>query len=344
MVEPGDRQNASSPATRIFHSYPGATYALPADEEERSRLTDQHELLKHTFDGKILLAPITLRDGDVVLDSCTGIGIWLLELAQQITEGVQLEDSISKHAFSLQQNHDLKIPLPSERVDNRFSLVHQRLAVLGLQKEEWPVALKELHRVTKPGGWVELWKWGGEKGILQQSCHTRVYEALKPKVFEMAKDTVKTDEFERLMEEMVKEYDSLKCTHEWVRRSTLQAAGRALGDLPNDRVANSAKDNDTAGKRATLSDNDPVWVVVNWSAEKVAQSPAVASDAIFRKLRLNSASKGRVVKNTHSSKQLSNGEGCAGGWAERSVRRLRSVLQRLGVDIPVRYLSESFSE
>ncbi|KAF9012753.1 hypothetical protein BDQ17DRAFT_1420092 [Cyathus striatus] len=71
-----------------------------------------------------------------------------------------------------------------------------------------------------------------------------------------------------------------------------------------------------------LSDDDPV------------QSPGFASDAISRELRLNSASKGRIVKKTHSSKQPSNGEGCAGGWAERSLRRGGIVdFVRDGLDI-----------
>ncbi|KAF9012766.1 hypothetical protein BDQ17DRAFT_1420105 [Cyathus striatus] len=114
-----------------------------------------------------------------------------------------------------------------------------------------------------------------------------------------------------------------------------------------------------------LSDDDPVQVVVDWNAEKVAQSPAFASDAIFRELRLNSASKGRVVKKMHSKKDLSNsiigivkevlevGQNdpfdmeeslISCGMDSISFAQMRgNVLQRLGVEIPVRYLSESFS-
>jgi hypothetical protein len=39
---------------------------------------------------------------------------------------------------------------------NTFSLVHQRLLLLALQVHEWPMALQELHRVIRPGGWVQL--------------------------------------------------------------------------------------------------------------------------------------------------------------------------------------------
>ncbi|KAJ6502169.1 hypothetical protein C8R45DRAFT_611169 [Mycena sanguinolenta] len=45
--------------------------------------------------------------------------------------------------------------LPSEWT-NTFSLVHQRLLILGLQVPQWPQAIKEISRVLRPGGWVQL--------------------------------------------------------------------------------------------------------------------------------------------------------------------------------------------
>jgi hypothetical protein len=39
-----------------------------------------------------------------------------------------------------------------------FSLVHQRLLVAALQIREWPVALSEIYRVLRPGGWVQITK------------------------------------------------------------------------------------------------------------------------------------------------------------------------------------------
>lgn len=40
--------------------------------------------------------------------------------------------------------------------DNSFDFVHMRLFIYALKKEEWPIAVKELLRVTKPGGFVQL--------------------------------------------------------------------------------------------------------------------------------------------------------------------------------------------
>lgn len=44
--------------------------------------------------------------------------------------------------------------LPYE--DNSFDFVHMRLLVLALREEEWPTAISELIRVTKPGGMIQL--------------------------------------------------------------------------------------------------------------------------------------------------------------------------------------------
>jgi SAM-dependent methyltransferase len=44
------------------------------------------------------------------------------------------------------------LPFP----DDTFDFVHQRLLVSGIPVAEWPRAVAELVRVTRPGGWVEL--------------------------------------------------------------------------------------------------------------------------------------------------------------------------------------------
>lgn len=42
--------------------------------------------------------------------------------------------------------------------DHYFDFVYQRFLYLGLTIDDWPVALKELRRVMKPGGWIELFE------------------------------------------------------------------------------------------------------------------------------------------------------------------------------------------
>lgn len=44
------------------------------------------------------------------------------------------------------------LPFP----DAAFHFVHQRLLFLGIPVAAWPAAVREMVRVTRPGGWVEL--------------------------------------------------------------------------------------------------------------------------------------------------------------------------------------------
>jgi ubiquinone/menaquinone biosynthesis C-methylase UbiE len=44
----------------------------------------------------------------------------------------------------------------TEYPDNTFDFVHMRLFILALREVEWPVAIKDILRVTKPGGMIQL--------------------------------------------------------------------------------------------------------------------------------------------------------------------------------------------
>lgn len=49
------------------------------------------------------------------------------------------------------------LPFP----DGHFDFVHQRNLTLSLRSDQWSTALKELRRVCKPAGWIQL----GEVGM-----------------------------------------------------------------------------------------------------------------------------------------------------------------------------------
>lgn len=60
--------------------------------------------------------------------------------------------------------------------DNVFDLVHVRFLILAIREEEWPSVLKELLRVTKPGGMVML-----------QEVDFKVRQAFPPHVISVCK-------------------------------------------------------------------------------------------------------------------------------------------------------------
>lgn len=65
-----------------------------------------------------------------------------------------------EHPDNMQFHIASALKLPSEWSDT-FTLVHQRLMLGSITKDEWVSDLEELHRVLAPGGWVQLCEMGG---------------------------------------------------------------------------------------------------------------------------------------------------------------------------------------
>ncbi|CAK5277595.1 unnamed protein product [Mycena citricolor] len=160
---------------RPYQNYPGSEYILPTDEVEKLRLRTQHDYLKRLFDNKVLFAPVALGPDDKVLESGTGPGLWILELAGTTNPATHMIGlDIESRLWPASHPENVKFQLGSvtklpEEWSNTFSLVHQRLLILGLQIPEWPTALAEMHRVLRPGGWVQiaeatLWAEGSYPG------------------------------------------------------------------------------------------------------------------------------------------------------------------------------------
>jgi SAM-dependent methyltransferase len=163
-----DVQLAQSPAKtslQDMRSYlTDSDYQLPKDEEEDLRLNFQHYALYYAI-GNHYVAPL-LPPLLTVLDVGTGTGIWAQEIARlfptALVVGVDIADSSFKPPAQgnclLRVGNVLKgLPFP----DEFFSFTHQRLLVTGIPGSRWPDAVRELVRVTRPGGWVELLELSG---------------------------------------------------------------------------------------------------------------------------------------------------------------------------------------
>jgi ubiquinone/menaquinone biosynthesis C-methylase UbiE len=133
-------------------------YLLPKDLKEVNRLDFQHYVLRALLKGNYV-API--EHPRQILDVGCGTGQWAYEMAREYPQAlvVGLDVEEAKNPVSAPGNYrfvqgDVLKGLPF--ADNTFDFVHQRLLMFAIPAPAWPEVVKELVRVTAPGGWVEL--------------------------------------------------------------------------------------------------------------------------------------------------------------------------------------------
>jgi ubiquinone/menaquinone biosynthesis C-methylase UbiE len=134
-------------------------YLLPKDDQEIDRLDLQHIMLRYLFKGNYL-APIAKPAH--ILDIGSGTGRWIVEMAEEFPQadlvGVDLKLP-EQGAIPFPSNSHFQVGnaldgLPFE--DASFDFVHQRLLIFAVPRFSWLPLVKELARVTRRGGWVEL--------------------------------------------------------------------------------------------------------------------------------------------------------------------------------------------
>ncbi|RUS21692.1 S-adenosyl-L-methionine-dependent methyltransferase [Endogone sp. FLAS-F59071] len=147
---------------RRFFNDKDIHYFLPNDVGEVDRLVLQHFILYKALGGNFH-APVKelLETGAKVLDVGCGPGNWTLNMAMDfpnaIFEGIDAVDNFPKeikpsNTNFLQGNVALGLPYP----DATFDFVFQRTMAMSFTKEQWATVMKEILRVLKPGGWIQL--------------------------------------------------------------------------------------------------------------------------------------------------------------------------------------------
>ncbi|KAF9089669.1 hypothetical protein BGX23_006547 [Mortierella sp. AD031] len=145
---------------RRYHNNASANYLLPNDIDEVDRLQLQHFILRYAIQGNYR-SPLDKSKVRNILDVGCGPGTWTMEMANEFPDatvtGIDLSAVfpsaiIPGNCRFLQHNVLEPFPFP----DNHFDFVYQRLLISGLTADGWVYVIKELERITKPGGWIEL--------------------------------------------------------------------------------------------------------------------------------------------------------------------------------------------
>ena len=136
-------------------------YVLPKDLQEIGRLDFQHYALRALLKGNYS-APLRVLAPKQILDVGCGTGRWCRDLANDCPEA-------SITGLDLEAQWPTTIPLPPilrfqqanilhglPFAANSFDYTHQRLLVGAIPARQWPFVLRELVRVTRPGGFIEL--------------------------------------------------------------------------------------------------------------------------------------------------------------------------------------------
>ncbi|KAL2788906.1 S-adenosyl-L-methionine-dependent methyltransferase [Aspergillus keveii] len=131
----------------------------PVDEDEAERLELQHRIFSRVFDARLIFPPI--RRLRKVLDCGYGAGSWAIDVAEQNPDceviGVDIYPHVSPDDIPENlwlQVDDLNRPFTFS--SNSFDLVHSRLLAAGINRARWPSYIRDIKRILKPGGWVQM--------------------------------------------------------------------------------------------------------------------------------------------------------------------------------------------
>ena len=130
-------------------------YMLKRDSEESRRLDIQHEYMRDLGHGHLIHPLVNTDNIRAIADVGTGTGLWLREIAHELTESTPNSGTIEFVGFdvsSLQFRgsslpnvhfvvHDIVMPIPQE-YQEKFDLVHIRCLSYALKAEDLASAVQ----------------------------------------------------------------------------------------------------------------------------------------------------------------------------------------------------------
>ncbi|KAL4897926.1 S-adenosyl-L-methionine-dependent methyltransferase [Aspergillus ambiguus] len=131
----------------------------PVDEEEADRLEIQHQVLNRVFDNRLIFPPVPRLQR--ILDCGYGAGSWAVDAAERYPDCEVTGVDISPHMNPGDTPENLWLQVddlnhPFTFPSNHFDLVNSRLVATGINRTRWPGYIRDIKRVLRPGGWVQL--------------------------------------------------------------------------------------------------------------------------------------------------------------------------------------------
>ncbi len=133
-----------------------------------SALQFQHKLFLREMKGALLPDRIPLPEAEVIMDFICGPGGWCMDFSKQYpgkrVYGVDINHTIIEHAQEdasqarstnlefLVVDRTRSLPFPAQT----FDFIHVQNGTSLFTMEQWPEVMKEITRVLKPGGWLNL--------------------------------------------------------------------------------------------------------------------------------------------------------------------------------------------
>ncbi|RUS19654.1 S-adenosyl-L-methionine-dependent methyltransferase, partial [Endogone sp. FLAS-F59071] len=150
---------------RRYHDVKGVTYFLPEDDREADRLHQLNFLLKEVFGENIMSsAQDCLRTGTRILDVGCGPGTWILDLATEHPQvefvGIDIANMFPETIRPANVDFVKANVLEGLPFDEEFDLVQMRNMDMAFLETEWPEVIREIYRVLKPGGYIQLMEGG----------------------------------------------------------------------------------------------------------------------------------------------------------------------------------------
>ncbi|KAI8890271.1 S-adenosyl-L-methionine-dependent methyltransferase [Backusella circina FSU 941] len=138
------------------------SYILPSDQTEVDRLELNHNLWKNVMNG-LFKSPLheKLTQGIRVLDIGCGPGWWTRDMAKLYPNSEFIGIDMAKFFVTkdLPSNvtfKNMNITTGLNFQDEHFDFVFQRFLVMGLPPDQYKQCLKEIKRILKPGGSIEI--------------------------------------------------------------------------------------------------------------------------------------------------------------------------------------------